>query len=136
SGGRTVRVRGEAETLGPIVPRGVLTVFNVPGAAKVTPNHSGRLELAQWLTSADNPLTARVIVNRVWQHLFGQGLVSTVDNFGVKGDTPSHPELLDHLATRFMRDGWSLKKLIRVIVLTHAYQLSTSEPQALSPRSV
>ena len=64
-----------------------------------------------------------MIVNRVWQHLFGQGLVKSVDNFGVTGDKPSHPELLDHLAARFVRDGWSIKKLVRAIVLTRAYRL-------------
>ena len=84
----------------------------------MNPQQSGRLELAEWLTSPQNPLTPRVIVNRVWHHLFGEGLVSTVDNFGVTGDVPSHPELLDHLAGRFVRDGWSIKKLVRTIVLT------------------
>ena len=66
------------------------------------------------------------MVNRVWHHLFGSGLVKTVDNFGVNGDSPSHPELLDHLATRFIRDGWSIKRLVRSIVLTRAYRLSSS----------
>jgi hypothetical protein len=92
-GDTEIRLRGEAEKLGPVVPRGFLTAFDVPGAAKVNPRQSGRLELAQWLTSPRNPLTPRVIVNRVWQHLFGRGIVGTVDNFGVKGDLPSHPEL-------------------------------------------
>ncbi len=119
-----VRVRGEAERLGPRVPRGFLTAFAVPGAAPVNPAQSGRLELAYWLTSPNNPLTPRVAVNRVWQHLFGTGIVSTVDNFGVNGYVPSHPELLDHLASRFVRDGWSVKKLVRTLVLTRAYRLS------------
>ncbi len=77
-----------------------------------------------------------MIVNRVWQHLFGRGLVSTVDNFGTTGDRPSHPELLDHLAQRFQRDGWSVKKLVRTLVLTRAYQLSSvasAEHRALDP---
>ena len=69
-----------------------------------------------------------MIVNRVWQHLFGRGIVTTVDNFGVTGDKPSHPELLDHLANRFIRDGWSVKKLVRAIVLTRAYQLGCGRP--------
>jgi hypothetical protein len=124
-----VRIRGEAERLGPLVPRGFLTTFEVPGAPKVNPQQSGRLELAQWLTNPRNPLTPRVIVNRVWQHLFGQGIVSTVDNFGIKGDVPSHPELLDHLAQQFIRDGWSLKKLVRSIVLSRAYRLGTDAPE-------
>lgn len=125
-----VRIRGEAERLGPTVPRGFLTTFAVPDAPKIDPEHSGRLELAQWLTSAKNPLTPRVIVNRVWQHLFGQGIVSTVDNFGVKGDVPSHPELLDHLASEFIRNGWSVKQLVKTLVLTHAYRLGSETPDA------
>jgi hypothetical protein len=87
------------------------------------------LELAQWLTSPNNPLTPRVIVNRVWQHLFGEGIVSTVDNFGLTGDRPSHPELLDYLARQFIRDGWSIKKLVRTIVLSRAYRLSSEAPE-------
>ncbi len=123
-----VRLRGEAEKLGPVVPRGFLSAFDVPGAPKVNPKQSGRLELAEWLTSPRNPLTPRVIVNRTWQHLFGRGIVSTVDNFGVTGDRPSNPELLDHLTSRFVRDGWSVKKLVRALVLTRAYQLSSEAP--------
>jgi hypothetical protein len=125
-----VRVRGEAEKLGPVVPRGFLTAFEVPGAAKVNPKQSGRLELAKWLTSPKNPLTARVAVNRVWQHLFGTGIVNTVDNFGTTGGAPSHPELLDHLAGRFIADGWSTKKLVRQLVLSRAYQLGFDSTQA------
>ncbi len=125
-----VRIRGEAERIGPTVPRGFLTTFTVPDAPQVNPRQSGRLELAQWLTSPRNPLTARVIVNRIWQHLFGTGLVSTVDNFGVKGEAPSNPELLDHLAQEFIKDGWSVKKLVRNLTLTHAYQLGTDAPPA------
>lgn len=123
-----VRIRGEAERLGPTVPRGFLSVLRVPDAPTIQPEHSGRLELAQWLTSSQNPLTPRVIVNRVWAQLFGQGLVNTVDNFGVKGDIPSHPELLDYLARQFMQDGWSLKKLVRSLALTHTYQLGSEAP--------
>ena len=129
-GDTEVRLRGEAEKLGPVVPRGFLTAFAIPDARKVNPNQSGRLELAEWLTSSKNPLTPRVIVNRVWQHLFGQGIVTTVDNFGTTGDTPSHPELLDHLATRFIRDGWSVKRLVRALVLTRAYRLGSDAPAA------
>ena len=95
------------------------------------PTRSGRLELAEWLVSPKNPLTPRVIVNRVWQHLFGEGLVQTVDNFGVTGDAPSHPELLDFLAVRFRSEGWSIKTLVRELVLSHAYALSSeSSPEA------
>jgi hypothetical protein len=125
-----VRIRGEAEKLGPMVPRGFLTAFDVPGVAKVNTQQSGRLELAQWLTSPRNPLTPRVAVNRAWQRLFGNGLVSTADNFGATGDKPLHPELLDHLANRFIADGWSTKKLVRQLVLTRAYQLSSESTEA------
>jgi cytochrome c553 len=129
-GDTELRVRGEAEKLGPVVPRGFLNVFSVPDASPVNIKQSGRLELAQWLTSRKNPLTPRVAVNRVWQHLFDRGIVSTVDNFGVTGDKPSHSELLDHLANRFIREGWSVKKLVRAIVLTHAYQLGSEASAA------
>jgi len=125
-----VRIRGEAEKLGPVVPRGFLTAFAVPGARPVGKSQSGRLELADWLASRNNPLTPRVYANRVWQHLFGRGLVSTVDNFGINGDIPSHPELLDHLASRLIDDGWSTKKLVRALVLTRAYQLGADADPA------
>ena len=124
-GDTEVRIRGQAEKLGPKVPRGFLTAFEVSDAPSVNAKQSGRLELAGWLTSSRNPLTPRVIVNRVWYHLFGRGIVSTVDNFGTTGDQPSNPELLDHLATRFVRDGWSIKRLVRAIVLSRAYQLGS-----------
>ncbi|MDB6077965.1 MAG: Planctomycete cytochrome [Akkermansiaceae bacterium] len=124
-----LRIRGEAENLGPVVPRGFLTVFDVPGSPSINPGQSGRLELAEWLTNAENPLAPRVAVNRIWLHLFGQGLVSTVDNFGIKGDVPTHPELLDYLANDFIAGGWSTKKLVRELVLTHAYRLGSEAPQ-------
>ena len=95
-------------------------------APKIDPTSSGRLELAQWIASPENPLTARVMVNRIWHHLFGRGLVSTVDNFGMIGKPPSHPQLLDTLALRFMREGWSVKRMIRAIMLTRTYQLSSA----------
>lgn len=129
-GDTEVRIRGEAERIGPTVPRGFLSLFEVPGAPQIDPKQSGRLQLAQWLTHPANPLTARVAVNRVWSHLFGQGIVNTVDNFGVTGDVPSHPELLDYLAVRFMGNGWSLKSLIRELVLSHAYRLGVEAPAA------
>ncbi len=125
----SLRIRGEAERLGPVVARGFLTAFKVADAPEINPQQSGRLEFAQWLTSPNNPLTARVIVNRIWHHLFGQGIVCTVDNFGANGDRPSHPELLDYLANTFVQEGWSQKKLIRRIVLSHAYRLGSDEPQ-------
>jgi cytochrome c553 len=127
-GDTEIRLRGEAEKLGSLAPRGFLTLVDVPGAAKVNPKQSGRLELAQWLTSDKNPLTSRVMANRVWHYLFGRGLVSSVDNFGTTGDKPTHPELLDHLAKEFVRDGWSVKQLVRKIVLTRTYQLGVEVP--------
>ncbi len=125
-----IRIRGQAEKLGPLVPRGFLSVLDVPDVRKINPKQSGRLELAQWLTSPHNPLPQRVIVNRVWHHLFGQGLVTSVDNFGTTGARPSHPELLDHLARQFVADGWSIKRLVRRIVLSRAYQLSAAAAPA------
>ncbi len=86
---------------------------------------SGRLELAQWITRADHPLTARVIANRVWQHHFGRGIVPTPSNFGVRGEPPSHPELLDWLAARLIASGWSIKDLHRQILLTRTYRLAS-----------
>ena len=129
-GDTAIRVRGEAEKQGRVVPRGFLSVLDVPDARPIAPGQpqSGRLELADWLASDRNPLTPRVMVNRIWGHLFGQGLVGSVDNFGVTGDPPSHPELLDHLAARFVADGWSVKRLVRAIVLSRAYQLGPDAP--------
>ncbi len=125
-----IRLRGEAERLGPKVPRGFLGIVEFDHELSIPSDKSGRLELAQWLAHKNNPLTQRVIVNRVWQHLFGEGLVSSVDNFGVTGDKPTHPELLDYLAHEFVRQGWSLKKLIRTVVLSRTYQLSSAANQA------
>ncbi len=121
-----VRIRGEAEQLGPVVPRGLLDIPNFAHELVIPSEQSGRLELAQWLTHQENALAQRVIVNRVWQHLFGRGLVASVDNFGVTGDAPSHPELLDYLAARFTEEGWSTKRLIRQIVLSRTYGLDSS----------
>jgi hypothetical protein len=135
-GDTQIRIRGIAENLGPTVPRTFLSIVQWADEPKIEPGHSGRLELASWLTSPNNPLTARVIVNRVWKNLFGEGIVDTVDNFGVTGDVPSHPELLDFLATRFQNQGWSIKKLVRELVLTHTYQLSSdsvAEDVAVDP---
>jgi hypothetical protein len=129
-GDTEVRIRGQAERLGPTVPRGFLSAFTVPNTPKIEgTNTSGRLELAQWLTNPANPLPARVAVNRIWAHLFGEGLVTTVDNFGVNGDVPSNPELLEFLANRFIASGWSTKKLVRELVLSHVYQLGGDAPE-------
>jgi hypothetical protein len=125
-----VRLRGEAEKLGPVVPRGFLGLLQFPDQPRVNPAQSGRLELAEWLASDRNPLTPRVMANRVWQHLFDRGLVQSVDNFGVTGDVPSHPELLDHMARRFVAEGWSVKKLVRTVVLTRTYRLGSETSTA------
>src|SRR5262245_53175378 len=110
------------------VPRGTLQVMTRT-PLKIKSGSSGRLELAEWIASKDNPLTARVFVNRVWSHLFGRGIVPTIDNFGAAGQPPSNQALLDHLAMTFMNDGWSTKKLVRRLVLTRAYQLDSSFEQ-------
>lgn len=127
-----VRIAGERAKRGQLVTRGFLSTVSFDGAQqKINPKQSGRLELAEWVAHANNPLTPRVAVNRIWYHLFGRGLVGSLDNFGVAGETPSHPELLDHLAYRFVHDfGWSQKKLIRYLITSHVYQLSSSETLA------
>ncbi len=122
-----INVKGDAKKLGEVVPRGFVTACKTEStnALTIDPKQSGRLQLAEWLTQPDHPLTARVMVNRIWLHLFGQGIVRTPDDFGVYGERPSHPELLDHLANRFVEDDWSIKHLIRSIVLSRTYQLSS-----------
>lgn len=118
--------RGNPEQPGDVVPRGFVASLggNHPAGLDAT---SGRRELAQWITAAEHPLTSRVIVNRVWQHHFGRGLVATASNFGLQGTPPSHPELLDYLAQSFIADGWSLKKLHRRIMLSQVYQSSSED---------
>ena len=121
-------IKGEVEKPGKVVPRGLLQVatpISVSTAPAMPANASGRLQLAQWIASPDNPLTARVMANRIWHHLFGDGIVRTVDNFGIMGEKPANPALLDHLATRLVANGWSVKKTIREVVLSRTYQLSS-----------
>ena len=120
-----VNIRGEVKDLGPEVTRGYVSVLTVPQSPDINMKQSGRLQLAVWLTNKTNPLTARVMANRIWYHLFGSGIVATVDNFGALSEPPTHPELLDYLAARFTAHEWSVKKLIREIVLSHTYQLSS-----------
>jgi hypothetical protein len=120
-----VYLRGESPKGRPVSRRFVSVAFG-DDLPELPTDQSGRLELANWLASESNPLTARVMVNRVWQHLFGRGIVATPDNFGINGDRPTHPELLDHLATKFVADGWSVKRLIQRLVLTRTYQLADS----------
>ncbi len=124
-----INIKGSAKKLGPVVPRGFpsgLVIQAEDACLPMPTNQSGRVELAHWLTHPAHPLTTRVMVNRVWQHLFGQALVGTPDDFGVYGQRPTHPELLDHLATRFVDGDWSVKKLVRLIVLSRTYQLSST----------
>ena len=117
--------RGELDKPGELAKRGFLQVLTPNGSPRIE-SGSGRAELARWVVSPDNPLTARVWVNRVWLHLFGTGLVPTPDNFGHSGQPPTHPELLDWLALRFQQQGWSTKQLVRELVLSRAYRLSAT----------
>src|SRR5256886_3961582 len=128
-----INLRGDPEKPGPEVPRGFLSVLEktVPPPASLSTEASGRLQLADWIASNQNPLTARVAVNRIWHNLFGGRLVESVDNFGALGGRPTHPELLDHLALRFMEQGWSLKKIIRALMLSSTYQMGSD----LDPRA-
>ncbi|MBO0698303.1 MAG: DUF1549 domain-containing protein, partial [Zavarzinella sp.] len=114
--------RGNHLTPGPVVPRRFPKVLAGDKQPPLPANESGRLELAAWLTKPDHPLTARVLVNRVWRWHFGQGIVRSVDNFGRLGERPTHPALLDWLARRFVVDGWSIKSLHKLIVLSATYQ--------------
>jgi hypothetical protein len=132
--GTQIRVRGIEKQRGETVPRGFLQVA-LRTAPELPEKESGRRELADWIASADNPLTARVFVNRVWTWLFGSGLVRTVDNFGTTGEKPSHPELIDYLATRFVAEGWNVKQLIREIVLSQTWQQAVAAPSAVDPEN-
>ncbi len=120
-----IHIRGSTRNLGASVPRGFIRAAMRPNAPVIPANASGRLQLAQWITSRDNPLTARVMVNHVWHWLFGAGIVRTTDNFGSTGEAPSHLELLDHLAIQFMEDGWNLKRLVKRMVMSRAYRMSS-----------
>ncbi len=119
-------VRGDIKQPSDVVPRGLVEVLCAKGEPLNIGQGSGRLDLAYFIASKDNPLTARVMANRVWLKLMGQGIVTTPDNFGVMGQKPSHPELLDHLAISFVENGWSIKKLIREIMLSRTYQMGST----------
>ena len=132
--------RGSVESPGPKVQPGVLTVLSDPGKSDIVrpPDTQGtssgyRLAFARWLTSQDHPLTARVMVNRVWQHHFGKGIVETPDNFGRQGALPTHPQLLDWLALDFMQHGWTLKRLHRMIMTSSVYRQSSRQPAEDQP---
>lgn len=137
-----IHINGDGGKLGPEVPRGVLSAYQQARSTQAAEQHfplqieiaagqSGRLQLAEWIAHPEHPQTARVFVNRVWQQLMGIGLVATPDDFGVYGARPSHPELLDTLAQEFVEQGWSMKQLIRRIVLSRTYQLDSSASPAL-----
>jgi hypothetical protein len=121
---QAVLVRGDVHNPGQIVPKRLPVVLAGRDQEPITEG-SGRLELARWLGSAENPLTARVMVNRIWQWHFGEGLTRTPNNFGKLGERPTHPELLDYLAARFVENGWSMKSMHRLIMLSNSYQMSS-----------
>lgn len=127
-----IHVRGSHLTLGEVVSRRFPAVLSAAGQSLPAATGSGRRELVEWLTRPEHPLTARVVVNRVWRWHFGRGLVGTPDNFGALGEQPTHPELLDWLAVEFPRRGWSIKELHRLIMLSATYQMtSAAEPAVL-----
>ncbi|MSU35568.1 MAG: DUF1553 domain-containing protein [Pedosphaera sp.] len=136
-----IHVRGSVHNLGEKAPRGFLQVATLGSMPRVPDGQSGRREFAEWITGLSNPLTARVLVNRAWHWLFGAGLVRTTDNFGTMGEAPSHPELLDHLASQLIAQGWSVKKLVREIMVSRTYQLASGtagvspQPPDLSSRA-
>ena len=135
--GLAIHIRGSYRNLGDVVQRGFPEVMVSQGATPIFSRHSsGRLELARWLANATHPLTARVIVNRVWRWHFGRGLVESTENFGVLGDRPSHPELLDYLARWFIESGWSIKELNRLILTSATYRMSSVHPEAQSALAI
>ena len=126
-----VHLRGDYLTLGEEVPRGVPAIWTEGEKVAMPEKQSGRLELARWIASADNPLTARVIVNRLWRWHFGRGIVPTRDNFGGLGEKPTHPKLLDHLARKFVESGWSVKSMHRLMMNSATYRQSAEADLAL-----
>jgi len=124
-------IRGNAHMLGDEVPRGFVQIATLSPPPAIQKG-SGRLELAQWLARPSNPLTARVYVNRAWYDIFGEGIVRSVDNFGLRGEKPTHPELLDYLATNFIEQGWSVKKLVRDMVLSQTFRMASSPNRAMT----
>ncbi len=123
-----IYIRGNVHAPSTTVPRGFLQIAAVAQAPAIPHNQSGRLQLAEWLTAKDHPLTARVMVNRLWHWIYGQGLSRTVDNFGTTGETPSHPELLDYLAQQFIAEKWSMKTMIKQMVLSRTFREGSRPP--------
>ncbi|HVJ84657.1 MAG TPA: DUF1553 domain-containing protein, partial [Caulifigura sp.] len=131
-----IHIRGSHHNLGAPIGRGIPEVLKQATPAPEFPaGHSGRLELARWMTSPDHPLTARVYVNRVWRWHFGSGLVASTENFGQLGDRPTHPELLDWLASEFVHGGWSTRELQRVIMRSSAYQMASHHPDPAAAKA-
>jgi Protein of unknown function (DUF1553)/Protein of unknown function (DUF1549)/Planctomycete cytochrome C len=129
AGNASLQIKGDPERPGPEIPRRFPTIL---GGKSLPPDAkgSGRLELARWIVDPANPLTARVMVNRIWQYHFGRGVVPTPSDFGMQGQPPTHPELLDYLASRFVEDGWSLRAMHRRMMLSRAYQMSSADDAA------
>ena len=129
-----IHERGSHQNLGAETPRGFLRILDSADPARYA-SGSGRSALADAMTDPANPLVARVMVNRIWRHHFGEGLVRSVDNFGMNGERPSHPELLDHLAKQFIAGGWSVKSMHRTMVLSQAYRRASAEPDEKDPQN-
>ncbi|MGH7171939.1 MAG: DUF1553 domain-containing protein [Gemmataceae bacterium] len=135
AGNACIQIKGDPQRLGKEVSRRFPRVL---GGQRLPDNvhGSGRLELARWITDSANPLTARVMVNRIWQYHFGEGIVATPSDFGKQGRPPSHPQLLDYLAHRFVTDGWSIKAMHRLIMTSRTYQLASSDDPDNARRDV
>ena len=134
-----IHLRGSHWTLGEKTPRRFPKAIAGEHPPSIGPNESGRLQLAQWMTQKDHPLTSRVIVNRIWRGHFGRGIVATVDNFGRLGEKPSNQALLDWLALRFIEDGWSIKSMHRLLMLSSVYQMSseyTAKSAEVDPENI
>ncbi|MEP7362008.1 MAG: PSD1 and planctomycete cytochrome C domain-containing protein [Acidobacteriota bacterium] len=131
-----VHIRGSHKNLGDVAPRRFLRVIAGEEQTPIEPGKSGRLSLAEWMASDQNPLTARVMVNRIWEHHFGKGIVATPDNFGLTGERPTNPEMLDWLAARFVESGWSVKAIQREIVLSKAYRAASVPVHRLEAEAI
>jgi hypothetical protein len=126
-----IHIRGSVNNLGEVAARGFLQVVSVGKTPKIPAKESGRKELAEWIASPENPLTSRVMVNRIWHWVFGVGIVRTVDNFGTTGELPSHPALLEYLASRFNQEHGSIKSMVRLMVLSRTYRQDSVSANAL-----
>jgi hypothetical protein len=126
AGDQRIHLSGDPDKSGPMAPRGYIQVI-AQKKAEIAPKTSGRLQLAQWISDPDNPLTKRVMVNRIWQYHFGRGIVASSSSFGFQGDAPTHPDLLDWLSESFVKNGWSIKAMHRMIMNSATYQLASSE---------